>query len=140
MPPGKGAPARWTSLRAFHRLDRLRAGARCRGPRGQADAQVGKLLEQGKALAGGQPKDMAAATTVGAEKVEMPARHVDGGRGGRETEADQGTVDVVEGVHHLLRFDHFGQGAIRRLLFWLAAHCDGGKRPSTRAARTRDAL
>src|SRR5215472_9008180 len=56
MPPGEGAPARWTSLRAFHRLDRLRAGARCRSPRGQADAQVGELLEQGQALAGGQPR------------------------------------------------------------------------------------
>src|SRR5215467_621462 len=102
MPPGKGAPARWTSLRAFHRLDRLRAGARCRGPRGQADAQVGELLEQGQALAGGQPKDIVAATTVGAEKVEMPTRHVDGGHSSRETEADQGTVDVVEGCCALI--------------------------------------
>src|SRR5262249_4111544 len=127
MPPGEGAPARWTSLRAFHRLDRLRTGARCRGPRGPADAQGGELLEQGQAPRGGRPKGMAAATTVGAEKVEMPARHVDGGRGSWETEADQGTVDVVEGVHHLLRFDHFGQGAIRRLLFGPAAHRDGSK-------------
>src|SRR5262249_41149380 len=98
-PFGEGAAARWKSLRAFHRLDRLRAGARCRGLGGQADAQVGEFLEQGQARAGGQAKDMAAAAAVGADEVEVPARHVDGSRGRRETEADQGTVDVVEGMH-----------------------------------------
>ena len=34
-------------------------------------------------------------------------------------------------MHHLLRFDHFGQGAIRRLLFGLAAHRDGSKTAHT---------
>src|SRR6516225_10954110 len=70
---------------------------------------------------------MAAAAAVGTQKVEMPARDVDGGGGGRETEADQGTVYVVEGVDHLLLFDHFGQGAIRRFLFGLAADGDGSE-------------
>src|SRR5215475_1940216 len=127
--PGEGAPARWKSLWAFHRLDRLRADARYRGLGGQADAQVGEFLEQGQARAGGQAKDMAAAAAVGADKMEVPARHVDRGRGGRETEADQGTVDVIEGMHDLLRFDHFGQRSIGRLLFGLAAHRDASKTP-----------
>src|SRR5262245_54655517 len=69
---GEGAAARWKSLRAFHRLNRVRAGARCRGPGGQADAQVGELLEQGQAHAGGQAKDMAAAAAVGADKMPAP--------------------------------------------------------------------
>src|SRR5262245_34759180 len=68
-----------------------------------AGARAGKLMRRSENSSSKarptpvvRPGDMAPAAAVGADKMEVPARHVDRGRGGRETEADQGTVDVVE--------------------------------------------
>src|SRR6516162_9025784 len=131
---GLGCPARARPRAETHcgRSTALIASA----PALDAGARAGKLMRRSENSSSkarpapvGQAKDMAAAAAVGADKMEVPARHVDRGRGGRETEADQGTVDVVEGTHDLLLFDHFGQRSIGRLLFGLAAHRDGSKTP-----------
>src|SRR5262249_47605838 len=62
---------------ALHRPDRVGVRASCRCVHREADEQVGKLLERDHARARGQAKDVAAARLVGAEKMEMPAGHVD---------------------------------------------------------------
>src|SRR5262249_7039672 len=87
------------------------------------------FLEPGQARARGQTEHMAAACPVGSQKVEMPARHIDGARGRREAEPDQSAVDTLERMDDLLRFDHVHQGAVRRRLLGFAANGDGAELP-----------
>src|SRR5262249_295440 len=91
-------------LPLFHCLDRLRACAPRRRPLRGPDAQGGDFLERCHGRAGGKAQHMAATRLVRAEKMEMPARHVDRTGGGGETETDQGTIDVHERMDDLLRF------------------------------------
>jgi hypothetical protein len=72
---------------------------------------------------------VAAARPIGRQKVEVPARHVDGACGGRETETDQAAVDILQRMDDLLRFDHLRQWPIGRLLLGLAADRDGAEPP-----------